>query len=569
MTLEGDRGWLGVDMRRDPGQLEAGLAALGINLRFRDGRPAPRKGIRLLSWGARAEAGYGPGDILPYGQVAGAGVFNDPIGGGVWLIIATQSGVYKTRPGTTGSQMPLPAGTTIPARVQILQTFSGLVMLRGEDDDPIYCDDLDEGWKTLPVPTGGTRPLPASDNGIYFANRLFVIDRSGLSASYRDLVFVSDFGSTTDTLKGDALYNAFRINQGSRDALVALYKFNETTLLAFKEDSVYAVSNIYGTNADISANARLDSISTEYGIRSAKAVVQVGNDVWFLAHRRGVCSIRQTEQNKLQGVDVPISRDIEPLIQRINWQYADNATMAFWDNKVYVAVPLDSADYNNAVLVYDTLTQRWCGHDEAAVIQVFDWLKLPYGGEIRLIYISDDGYVCLYEDGLLDQIPGTLGTWTKASVATTFRSRGYGANIPGRKRFGEVRLRLSTWWPQHSIAAVVEGVEEDRALVTNRTRSAVAYDRPHDATDWDPTNQNDDFHTPYRQDYALNVGADGLEVSTNGLTGDLHQELEMARQIHRRGRYVQIEVTGSQGRTVVNDLSVECEADERRGPAVV
>lgn len=569
MTLEGDRGWLGVDMRRDPGQLEPGLAALGINLRFRDGRPAPRKGIRLLSWGARAEAGYGPGDILPYGQVAGAGVFNDPIGGGVWLIIATQSGVYKTRPGTTGSQMPLPAGTVIPARVQILQTFSGLVMLRGEGYEPIYCDDLDEGWKTLPVPTGGTRPLPASDNGIYFANRLFVIDRSGLSASYRDLVFVSDFGSTTDTLKGDALYNAFRINQGSRDALVALYKFNETTLLAFKEDSVYAVSNIYGTNADISANARLDSISTEYGIRSPKAVVQVGNDVWFLAHRRGVCSIRQTEQNKLQGVDVPISRDIEPLIQRINWQYADNATMAFWDNKVYVAVPLDSADYNNAVLVYDTLTQRWCGHDEAAVLQVFDWLKLPYGGEIRLIYISDDGYVCLYEDGLLDQIPGTLGTWTKASVATTFRSRGYGANIPGRKRFGEVRLRLSTWWPQHSIAAVVEGVEEDRALVTNRTRSAVAYDRPHDATDWDPTNQNDDFHTPYRQDYALNVGADGLEVSTNGLTGDLHQELEMARQIHRRGRYVQIEVTGSQGRTVVNDLSVECEADERRGPAVV
>jgi hypothetical protein len=569
MTLEGDRGWVGVDMRRDPGQLEPGLAALGINLRFRDGRAAPRKGVRLLSWGARSEAGYGPGDILPYGNVAGAGVFNDPIGGGVWLIIATTSGVYKTRPGTTGSQMPLPAGTVIPERVQILQTFSGLVMLRGEDYDPIYCDDLDEGWKTLPVPTGGTRALPASDNGIYFANRLFVIDRSGVSASYRDLVFVSDFGSTLDTLKGDAIYNAFRINQGSRDSLVALYKFNETTLLAFKEDSVYAVSNIYGTNADISANARLDSISTEYGIRSPKAVVQVGNDVWFLAHRRGVCSIRQTEQNKLQGVDVPVSRDIDPLIQRINWQASGNATMAFWDNKVYVAVPLDEADYNNAVLVYDTLTQRWCGHDTAAVVKVFDWLKIPYGGEIRLIYISDDGYVCLYEDGYLDQIPGSLGTWSSASVATTFRSRGYGAGIPGRKRFGEARFRLSTWWPQHSLAAVVEGVAEDRPLVTNQTRSATAYDRPHDATAWDPTNEGDDFHTPYRQDYALNVGANGLELATTGLTGDLHQELEQARQIHRRGRYVQIEVTGSRGRTIVNDLSVECEADERRGPAVV
>jgi hypothetical protein len=569
MTLEGDRGFLGVDMRRDPGQLEPGLCSLGINLRFRDGRAAPRKGIRLLSWGARSEAGYGPGDILPYGDVAGAGVFNDPIAGGVWLIIATQAGVYKTRPGTTGTQMPLPAGVTIPERVQIVQTFSGLVMLRGEGYDPIYCDDLDAGWKTLPVPTGGNLALPPSDNGVYFANRLFVIDRSGISASYRDLIFVSDIGSTTDTLSGSQLYNGFRVNQGSRDGLVGLYKFNETTLLAFKEDSVYAISNIYGTNNELASNARLDSISSEYGLRSAKAVVQVGNDVWFLAHRRGVCSIRQTEQNKLQGVDIPVSRDIEPLIERINWQHAASATMAFWDNKVYVAVPLDNSTYNNAVLVFDTLNQRWCGHDEATALKVFDWLKIPYGGEMRLIYISDDGYVCLYEDGSLDQVPGNAGAWSSTSVQTTFRSRGYGANVPGRKRFGEARLRLATWWPEYSLTAVVEGVEEDRALVTDQTRSAVAYDRPHDATDWDPTNDNDDFHTPYRGDYALNVTADGLAVGPNGLSADLHQEIELARNVHRRGRYVQLELTGTQGRVVLVDLGVQTFSDERRQPAVV
>jgi hypothetical protein len=555
-VAEGDGAFLGVDLRRDPGQLEPGLLADAVNLRFREGRAAPRRGIRLLAWGARHEAGYGPGDVLPYGNVAGAGVFNDPLGSGQWLIIATTSGVFKARPGTTGSAMPLPSGFTIPERVQIIQTFSGLVMLRGADLDPIFCNDLDVGWRALPVADSGKVPLPPSSNGVYFQNRLFVINEDD-DPDVKDGVFVSDFGTVNDALQGDALYNNFRINQGSRDSLVGLYRFNDTTLLCFKEDSVYVVANVSGVNSDINTNAQLDAVTTEYGLRAPKAVVQVGNDVWFLAHRRGVCSIRQTEQNKLQGVDVPVSRDIDPLIKRINWQHAGNATMAFWDNKVYVAVPLDDADYNNTVLVFDTVTQRWAGRDTSAMLQVFDWLKLSYAGETRLIYVSDDGYICLYEDGYHDQVPAALGQWTMTPIATSLLTRGYGGQVIGRKRFTQARVSLRTWNPEYTVGYRTDGVNEAETLVADVTADRTEYLRPHDAAAYDPENPDDDHATPYRADYSVDVDDDGVNFGTAGLDVDRHQETERAWRLRVQGRYVQVEMTGTQGRTEVAGVGLE------------
>lgn len=554
---DGDRAWLGVDMRRDPAQLEPGLCSDAVNLRFTDGTPTPRKGLRILSWGARAEAGYGPGDILPYGEVRGAGVFNDPSTGYTWLIIATATAVFRTRAGTTGVQMSLPAGEVIPERIQIIQTFNGLVMLRGADHDPIYCDDLNVGWKTLPaVISPGKLAIPRSSNGVYFQNRLFVI-YEGEDVSSRDCIWVSDFGTTIDALQGSAAYNGFRINQGSRDSLVALYRFNDTTLLAFKEESIYFVSNIYGTNEDIAANARLDAVTTEYGIKAPRSVVQVGNDVWFLAHRRGVCSIQQTSQNKLQGVDVPVSRDLEPLIKRIAWEHAEFGASAFYDNKVFLACPLDEQDFNGTVLVFDTLTGKWAGRDESETLNVRDWVKISYAGVIRLAFVSSDGYVVLYEDGYLDHVGSTNGAVAYVSIPHRFVSRGYLGQESGRKTFSEVRMGLQTWWPTYTVTAHVDGVKEQRTLVANQTRSRTVYDRPHTAPPWDPTNVNDDHGTPYRQDYAVVIPDGGISTGADGVAPALHQSIDRGFRLRERGAFVQIELSGSQGRTILKSIVVD------------
>ena len=555
----GDRAFVGVDARRDPGQLEDGLVAWAENARFDKGVAAPRRGIRKLNFGAQGYLTDSPEVIHPYPEVVDARVFQDPISGGEWLIIATVDGLFRTRPGQRGVPISIPAGEVIPTDSRLIQTYNGMVLLRGADRDPLYLYDLDVGFGVLPTPAVGKQALPRATQGVYFGNRLFVVDaRDG--ALYRDTVFVSDIGAVTSVLQGDAVINQFKINQGSADRLRAVFKFNDTTLVCGKDQSIYVVSNIYGDNSTIATNARLDEVTSEYGCRAPDSFVQIGKDVWFLAHRRGIASIRQTETNSLQGVDVPMSRDIQPIIDRINWEHAGDAVAAAWGNRVYFAVPLDSATVNDTVLVYDTVNQRWCGIDNGdALVGVVAWVKFTYGGEVRLGYLSVDGYLNLYEDGNLDHVGSSEGDVTYESVPFKVHTRGYGGTLPGMKEFTSVRLAVSTWWPQYTLKAKVDGPAEIRS-VRSVTADRTRYTRPFDAPAYAESNSGDDFHTAYREDYSVDPGTD-FDPGTNGITPDLHQDAEVVAWVRSRGRWCQIQVESQRGRCEVRGVLV----DNRRG----
>lgn len=556
--VSGDPQFLGIDMRRDPGQLEPGIASEATNMRFTNGVAEPRKGTRLLAWASMAVDGADPSEIFPFSDIAGAGMFANPITAENWLVIATTGGVYAAKPGIQSVSVSIPSGESIPSSVQLIQTYNGLVMLRGPDLEPLYCSDIGTGFQALPPAANDPAnvPIPASSTGIYFQNRLFVVD-GRLDAAHVDTVFVSDFGTVFDVLEGSLAYNSFKINQGSSDRLKALYKFNDQTLIAAKDNSIYVVTGISGTNEELAQNASLDEITTQYGCNAPKSFVQVGSDVWFLAHRRGVVSVRQTEQNKLQGVDVPISRDIDPLIDRINWEYASGATAASHDNRVYFAVPIDGSQVNNAVLVFDTITQHWAGIDQGDSIKVKEWVKIKIAGLIRLCFVSEDGFVVLYEDGYLDQSGSGDGTVTTQSVQTVLVTRGYGAASPGRKRFGQLRCRISTWWPSSNFSALADGINEERDLGSISNLSRTRYRRPYGRAAWDATNANDDFHDPYREDYAVIIPDDGIDPGTNGITLDLHQTIHKGFRVKCHGRFVRLKIVGLQGRTVLHDVVTE------------
>ena len=558
-----DKQWFGVDMRSQPWQVQPGLCCAAVNQRFTNGRPEPRAGLRILAWGARAQAGYGPGDVVPYGTVAGSGIFNDPVSGQTWIIIATIGGVFRTQPGTTGSKMAFPAGEVIPSKVQIIQTFNGLVMLRGRGLDPLYCDNLDEGWRVPPaVSIPGKMRIPPSSFGVYFQNRLFLIYEGGDSA-VRDSIWVSDFGLTIDALQGSVAYNGFRINQGSRDSLLALFPFGETSLLAFKGESVYLVSGIAGTNEDIALNARLDVVTTEYGIAAPRSIVQVGADVWFLAANRGLVSIRQTQLNKLQGVDVPVSLDIDPLIRQIAWGSASGAAAAFWDNRVYFAVPTGASAVNNRVLVFDSRTGKWAGYDEADAIKVREWVRFQLAGRGRLAFVSTDGYLVLYEDGGFDQVGLPLGKVGFAEIRTRLLTRGFAVDPGSRNTFTELRLNLSTWAPRYTLSVWVDGVEEGSTVARDQTVDPTRYDRPHGRAPWDASNAADDWAEPYRQDYALSAPVGGM-VCGSGVAAEVYQQSQRAFRLRERGSFVQLEVVGSAGRTIVDSVRVVCDSGSSR-----
>jgi hypothetical protein len=199
----------------------------------------------------------------------------------------------------------------------------------------------------------GTAEIPRVKRSIFHQNRLFLLGKD-------DAVYISD---ANDYTRYQPVLQTFRINQGSSDRCVAIVKFNDNTLIIFKDRSIYAVNNAYGNFQD----ATLDLITDQFGLAAADSVAHCGSDLLFLSEH-GVMSLRQTEQNKLQCVNLPLSDPIQPLIDRINWRYAADAYAAYWENKYYIAVPLDDAEQLGPELTY--VQQRFITVPDTIVVPV-------------------------------------------------------------------------------------------------------------------------------------------------------------------------------------------------------
>lgn len=197
--------------------------------------------------------------------------------------------------------------------------------------------------------------LPNADNALYINNCLLVPTAFEPSSADNYATFnggqykKKDYLVKTDYL--DDIHfdfaNEFRINQGSADEIVDLAKFNENTAVIWKDSSWAVLSNIA---LDLS-QLTLDFRSMEYGLAARAAWALAGSQLYFVATKRGVVSVMQTENGKLIGVDLPLSAPIQKLIDRIDWTLSAGIRLANWDSKLYVAVPLDNGTHYGPDLV--------------------------------------------------------------------------------------------------------------------------------------------------------------------------------------------------------------------------
>ena len=284
--------------------------------------------------------------IFPFGTVYGAASFSDPNSVG-YLIVATGDGFYAATENNAAILLPLQNGITIAENVTFTQAFSKLFAFRGKDKEVLVMSDIATGFKTITQEETdlnldeneetGTVELPKADNGIYFANRLYVPNS--------DLIFASDYINPT---RG-SIFSQLRINQGESEKLTGLVALSDFQILAFKPNSIFSVSNVYGNLLDV----RLDEVTTEFGCRAPKTIVQVGSDIWFLSDRRGVVSLQRADKNSpglWQGEDIAISSDIDPDIQKISWEHSSDATATFFNNRYYLAAP--TAEFGSNVIPY-------------------------------------------------------------------------------------------------------------------------------------------------------------------------------------------------------------------------
>lgn len=438
--------------------------------------------------------------------------------------------------------------------------------------------------------------MPNATHGVHIANR--VVAPTKFDASATSYLKKRDFVTCSDLLDHSHTFfdQVFRVNAGTDDEIVDVAVYDENRLLVFKEKSIHMITAwiVTNTNATLSASISVQPIIQNYGVPHRGAAVVVGGNVYFYASQRGIVSLAQTEQSKVRGVDLPLSEPIQPLIDRIDPRHEDKIRLAYWDNKLYVACPIDDgASGNNAILIYDFINQAWASHDSGGAINPAEWFIATYDGAQRLFYVGVDGFLNLVEENWAgdDEADLTQDDGLKTTdIAAMLLTRGYKANDTAPRDFRTATVALATWNPKYTIETITDGVNESQTLVSDRTKDRTKYYRPFDAAAFDESNVGSNFGTAYREDYSvkLNVDLDSLlteggdEVVTEGgdttqyeaaiggfLLGNgvvfnrMQETSEPFVLTPRQGRFTQIKTSVSQGRVELSQVTMTSKQGDR------
>lgn len=546
---DGDTSFRGVDMRSAPNAVANGLTSLARNARFRFGKAETRGGVTKFATLTPSQTLTWPITWRPATldfvwttsltvSVQGAEVFDDA-NGQRWVISVANGLVWKSRPGEAATAVPVENDIPIVGNVFMVQCFDSMLMFREDNQTPLVMTDVDYGFHAIQqTPSGtGTIVIPNATSGEFIQNRLVVPHDV-------DQLAVSDIGDYTRYLP---TFNELRANEGSGDSIMRVFKFGETAALVFKERSIIQILNFTGDLSSIAAS----ELTREFGLVAKKAVIGVGRDVWFLS-QRGIDSIGLTTQNKIQPGNEPVSGPMQPLIDRINWPYAGGSVAAYFDNRAYFAVPLDDSTVNNAIIVYDFVTQSWNGYDDGdAMADVRAFFQFQFGGRERLFFFDNNGFCNLYEYGETDDVwDGSVVA--REGIGFQVRTRGYCGGSNDWKHFKQATLRASTWNPRFSVSAVFNGNSRTSSLVSNRTRSRLTATR-FGVSPWDSSNASADHAAEQRQDYSVPFPLTGVYPNGSAGTGvgiALGITAPSSTRVAMRGEgeYAQMDVTCDTGR---------------------
>ena len=303
---------------------------------------------------------------------------------------------------------------------------------------------------------GGFMHQPAAPWGIHFQRRLWVpyyYDQSGpfnapvyTSRKITDEIAVSDI---LDTTTFDQIENQFRISGGTADYVVGMHGFYDDALVVLNRNSLHIVRGTLGSLLDCTVK----ELTSEIGCLARKSVVMRGNTMMFLSDD-GVYSLEFLNDYNLRGSEEPISKNIQPYIDRINKNFAADAVGILFDNRYYLAVALDSvvgandAQGNNSVLVYNFKNQGWESLDTYGDSRFLIKNLLTGGAGVRneLYALTRNGGLHQIDavesssDRLnVSNVGGDLVTTTINASLTT---RGYDLKTMERKRFTDAQITM-------------------------------------------------------------------------------------------------------------------------------
>lgn len=246
----------------------------------------------------------------------------------------------------------------------------------------------------------------------------------------RDQAIASAFNDMSDF---DAVNSQVRFRPGGNDWLVAAYPGPIADepgaigprILFFMRKSLFIV---YLSATALAIEAKKQVPGAEgVGCRARRTIATCGDFIAWLSDQ-GVQLAQLGRELNLLTAREPLSKNIQDLINRINWPYADNAVGAFHDNRYHLAVPFDNSPVNNVVLVFNFLNggdDSPYGEWESMDVYPGDFdivalLVMGYRGRQRMHAVSSTGYAFALDVGNEDEYGapgGSLGNYDIAGIA--------------------------------------------------------------------------------------------------------------------------------------------------------
>jgi hypothetical protein len=296
----------------------------------------------------------------------------------------------------------------------------------------------------------------------------FTVDDSADSFTSRGILDEIIASDILDTDTYDQIYAQYRFNAGEADFNVALHSFSEDNLMVFNRNSIHLVAN---TTTLQGASTKL--LTNEVGCVARQSIQQVGNQVIFLSDN-GVYSTQFFDEYNLRGTETPLSEPINTTIQRINKTYWENSVAVYFDNRYFIAVPLDTSTKNNAVLVYNFLNKQWESIDQVNNddFHISNLLVVGAGDKRGVYAVNDLGGIHKLDskpngrDNFISQVGGTE---QNIDVVGSLTTRQYTLQSLDRKRWKNFDMHFesdSSASSDLSISAETENPDKTQDLKT-------------------------------------------------------------------------------------------------------
>ena len=321
---------------------------------------------------------------------------------------------------------------------------------------------------TKPVSvSGGYAHMPAPRFAVYHNRRLWMpweyvakstegkydphTDQEG--NQIRDELIASDI---LDHDTYDQIFNQFRVNAGKADRIVGMLSFSDNQLVVFNRNSIHVILKPdRAAGVTDLRNYSTQLLTSEIGCNARRTIVQIGPSIFFLSDN-GLYGVSFQDLYNLRGNQIPLSEPIQSTIDRINKEHVDKSIGLYFNNRYYLAVPLDGSTLNNAILVFSFLNGGWesvdlIPNDLLPRGSVFDIENMFVAGEgdDRAIYVvNETGALHKLEsqENGKDRLVTYIGqpSPVEYDIQGIARTRQYTMKDLDRKKFREIEIHLES-----------------------------------------------------------------------------------------------------------------------------